>query len=69
MKGSEEEGNEYKEEEKQYDNEDEEVDPSKTAVAADMARRNVDLDDLVRMRLKSMERKGEEEGLEEGEGG
>ena len=58
MKESEEEENAYYEEEKKYDKEDEEVDLFEAAVLANMVMRNVDLDGLVQMGLRSMEHMG-----------
>ena len=68
MKVSEEEEKYYEEEEKEHEDEEKEVDPFEEAVDANMERHKVDLDELVQMILMRMERKGGEEGGDEGGG-
>ena len=43
------------------------MDPFEAAVADDMAKCNIDLDELVRMSLRKMERTGEKKGSRRGE--
>ena len=62
MKISEEEEKDYEEEYKEYYEEDKEVDMFEAAVAAEMVRRNFNLDEQVQMSLKRMERTEEEKG-------
>ena len=64
----EEEEKEYDNKEKDYTEEDEEVDLSEAAVAADMAMRNVDMDKLLQKIRRRKELTRREEGGYEGGG-
>ena len=62
MKVSDEEEKGYKEKKKEYEKEDENMDPFEAAVTANMVRHNFNLDYLVRMCLSMVELMGGERG-------